>query len=106
MSIGIDIVYIPRFAGKEKLATRILSKNELEIYHMRPNKEEFLAGRFAAKDAFLKAMKEGIGLVAFHKIDVVYKKDGRPEIHHDGNVYAVSISHDGDYAVAVVQIKE
>jgi phosphopantetheinyl transferase (holo-ACP synthase) len=51
-------------------------------------------------------MKEGIGRVAFHKIDVVYKKDGRPEIHHDGNVYAVSISHDGDYAVAVVQIKE
>ncbi|OQC11280.1 MAG: Holo-(acyl-carrier-protein) synthase [Tenericutes bacterium ADurb.Bin087] len=106
MAVGIDLVYIPRFVGKEKLAARILSPNELEIYNMRPNKEEFLAGRFAAKEAFLKAIKEGIGRIAFHKIDIVYKRDGRPEIHHDGKVYSVSISHDGDYAVAIVEIKE
>ncbi|OQA78981.1 MAG: Holo-(acyl-carrier-protein) synthase [Tenericutes bacterium ADurb.Bin239] len=106
MAVGIDIVYIPRFVGKDKLAARILSKNELEIYNLRPNKEEFLAGRFAAKEAFLKAIKEGIGRIAFHKIDIKYQRDGRPEIHHDGKVYPVSISHDGDYAVAIVEIKE
>jgi len=106
MAVGIDIVYIPRFVGKEKLAARILSPGELEIYKMRPNKEEFLAGRFAAKEAFLKAIKEGIGRIAFHHIDIIYMRDGRPEIHYGGEVYPVSISHDGDYAVAIVEIKE
>ncbi len=106
MAVGIDIVYIPRFVGKDKLASRILSPGELEIYRNRPNKEEFLAGRFAAKEAFLKAIKEGIGRIPFTKIDIAYMRDGRPEIHHDGKVYPVSISHDGDYAVAVVEIKE
>ncbi|MDY0214095.1 MAG: holo-ACP synthase [Bacilli bacterium] len=106
MAVGIDIVYIPRFVGKEKLAARILSPNELEIYKNRPNKEEFLAGRFAAKEAFLKAIVEGIGRIAFTKIDIVYQRDGRPEIHYGGKIYPVSISHDGDYAVAIVEIKE
>lgn len=106
MAIGIDIVYIPRFVGKEKLATRILSANELEIYNNRPNKEEFLAGRFAAKEAFLKAIVGGIGRIAFHHIDIIYERDGQPLISHDGKLYPVSISHDGDYAVAVVEIKE
>lgn len=106
MAVGIDIVYIPRFVGKEQLASRILSPSELEIYRLRPNKEEFLAGRFAAKEAFLKAIKEGIGRIAFHHIEINYQRDGRPEIHHDGKVYPVSISHDGDYAVAIVEIRE
>lgn len=104
MAVGIDIVYIPRFVGKEKLAKRILSENELEIYQNRPNKEEFLAGRFAAKEAFLKAIKEGIGRIAFNRIDIVYEKDGRPQIVHGRKKYNVSISHDGDYAVAIVEI--
>lgn len=106
MAVGIDLVYIPRFDGKEKLASRILSPNEYEIYKQRPNKKEFLAGRFAAKEAFLKATKEGIGSIAFHKIEVSYHKDGRPEIIYNGVVYPTSISHDGDYAVAVVEVVE
>lgn len=106
MAVGIDLVYIPRFVGKEKIATRILSAAEYEIYKNRPNKEEFLAGRFAAKEAFLKAMVGGIGKVAFHHIDIVYQRDGRPEIVHDNKRYPVSISHDGDYAIAIVEIKE
>lgn len=106
MAVGIDIVYIPRFVGKEKLAERILSPSELEIYKLRPNKEEFLAGRFAAKEAFLKAIKEGIGRIAFHHFEITYQRDGRPEITHGGKTYPVSISHDGDYAVAVVEIRE
>ena len=32
MALGIDIVYIPRFYGKEKLAKRILSTEEYAIY--------------------------------------------------------------------------
>lgn len=106
MAVGIDIVYIPRFRGKEKLASRILSANEMVIYHNRPRKEEFLAGRFAAKEAFIKALQEGVGRIAFHHIDIVYQKDGRPEIVYGDKHYPVSISHDGDYAVAVVEIKE
>lgn len=103
MAVGIDIVYIPRFVGKEKIAERILSPNELEIYKTRPNKEEFLAGRFAAKEAFIKAYKDSVGRIAFHHLDIVYTKEGKPEIVYKKKRFAVSISHDGDYAVAIVE---
>ncbi len=103
MAVGIDIVYIPRFVGKEKIAARILSPNELEIYKTRPSKEEFLAGRFAAKEAFIKAYKNAYGRIAFHHLDIVYSKDGRPEMVYKNKRFSVSISHDGDYAVAVVE---
>lgn len=106
MAIGVDIVYVPRFLGKDKLAARILSPAELEIYKTRANKEEFLAGRFAAKEAFLKAYKEGIGRIPFHHIDISYQRDGRPEIVVEGKRYPVSISHDGDYAIAVCEVAE
>lgn len=106
MALGIDIVYIPRFYGKEKLAKRILSTEEYAIYEHRLNKEEFIAGRFAAKEAFLKAYRNGIGRISFTSISIVYGEDGRPVLMYNDKFYNVSISHDGDYAVAVVEVKD
>ncbi len=106
MALGIDTVFIPRFYGKEKLAKRILSSEEYAIYEHRLNKEEFLAGRFAAKEAFLKAFRNGIGRISVTSISIVYGEDGRPVLMYNEQFYNVSISHDGDYAVAVVEVKE
>lgn len=52
MEVGIDIVKIPRMEGKEDLAKKILSKEEYELYQKRTDKAQFLAGRFAAREAF------------------------------------------------------
>jgi holo-[acyl-carrier protein] synthase len=106
MAVGIDIVDMSRIRNTERLANFILSVEELEIYKQKPNKVEFLSGRFAAKEAFLKAMHTGIGVISFKKISIVYDEtSGAPILHFDGKTYDVSISHDGRYAVAMVDIR-
>ncbi len=106
MSIGIDIVLIPRFEHKEALAKRILSPSEFLIYEKRADKVRFIAGRFAAKEAFLKAVRGGFGQIAFSHISVLYDDLGIPYLEYLGQRYDVSISHDGEYAVAVVQVPD
>ncbi|MCR5332909.1 MAG: holo-ACP synthase [Bacilli bacterium] len=102
MALGIDIVYIPRIKDADKLAKSVLSDKELEFYSKRNKKEEFLAGRFAAKEAFMKAMEKGLA-IPFKKIEVLYKDSGAPYILFEEKTYEVSISHDKDYAIAVVK---
>mgnify|MGYP001351656448 CR=1 FL=1 len=71
MGIGIDLVYIPRVRGKETLAKRILSAEELVIYQKRLDKDTFLAGRFAAKEAFFKAMHEKLKTIPFRAVSTI-----------------------------------
>ncbi len=63
-------------------------------------KVEFLSGRFAAKEAFSKAKGTGIGEVDFLDFEVLKDELGKP-ISKEGDV---SISHDEDYAMAVVML--
>ncbi len=104
MAIGIDIVHMPRFENKELLARRILSPLEYPIYEKRADKVKFIAGRFAAKEAFLKAVRGGFGQIAFSHISVLYDELGVPYLLYNDQKYDVSISHDGEYAVAVVYV--
>ncbi|HHX94100.1 MAG TPA: holo-ACP synthase [Tenericutes bacterium] len=106
--IGIDIVSIPRIEKKvEQLANRILSEKEKKLYETITSKQEkleFVAGRFAAKEAYIKAtnLKE----VNFKKIEVLKRKNGAPYIESKENNIHVSISHSEDNAVAVVIISK
>jgi len=102
MGLGIDIVHMPRFENKEGLARRILSPEEYLIYEKRMDKVRFIAGRFAAKEAFLKAVSGSFGQVAFSKVSILYDRLGTPYLLYKDQRYEVSISHDGDYAIAVV----
>ncbi len=68
---------------------------------------ESLAGIFAAKEAVIKALGGKAG--DWHKIEIIKNKNGRPEIKllelnvNDKIISQdISISHDGDYAIAVV----
>ena len=101
MGIGVDICYIPRYEDKDNLAKRILSNEEYKIYEKRTKKAEFLAGRFAAKEAFFKARKTGIDQ-SLKNVEVLYDDNNAPYILYKENKYDVSISHDGDYAIAIV----
>ncbi len=106
MGIGIDLVYIPRVRGKATLAKRVLSAEELAIYQKRLDKDTFLAGRFAAKEAFFKAMHEKLNTIPFRAVSTINDDSGAPVLTYEGKRYPVSISHDGDYAVAIVHIEE
>lgn len=101
--LGIDLVYLPEF--EEKLKNISLDK-VFSLSEMSENKSrENLAGVFAAKEAFFKAIgkKENWLDVWIEK-----NKEGQPMlksalIKNDRKI-ELSISHAGNYAVAVVII--
>lgn len=104
LQLGTDLVYMPRlkkYIDNETFLNRILTNSELNLYqalHHPRRKLEFLSGRYAAKEAYAKAVGTGIGEVDFLDFEVLYDPKGKP-IHPHA---LVSISHDGDYATAVV----
>lgn len=112
--IGIDLVDLDHMAAVVKnsprIVARILTKEELALYEARSDKRklEFLAGRFAAKEAFSKAMGTGIGkVVSFQNVVVLNDAKGCPyvaESPFDGNVF-VSITHSQKMAAAQVVLE-
>lgn len=105
MKVGTDIVKISRLnEAKDSFVNGILSPLEFEEYKKRTNKAEFLAGHYAGKEAFLKALGTGLSGAPLNKIEVRYEKTGAPYIFYQGKRYEMSISHDGDYAISVVLI--
>lgn len=109
--IGIDIIDLDHMRAvcqkQPRIHERILTAEELEVYEVRSEKRklEFLAGRFAAKEAFSKAMGTGIGkTVTFQNISIVNNEKGQPIVAQspfEGNVF-VSISHSKNAAVAQI----
>lgn len=114
--IGIDIIELNRIKKNmqksNRLVNRILTDREKEYFDQLTNdtrKVEFLAGRFAAKEAFAKATGTGIGQLSFKDIHVLPSKSGKPELLINGYEsmnLLISISHSEDYAVAQVIIEE
>jgi len=113
---GIDITELNRIKeildNKPKVVQRILTKREqVQLEALKGNRRvEFLAGRFAAKEAYSKAKGTGIGKsLSFLDIEVTNDERGKPHIHSiacpDEKVH-LSISHSNEYAVANVIIEE
>ncbi|MCU0105346.1 holo-ACP synthase [Acholeplasma vituli] len=117
MKTGIDLVEIERIekAFSEAFVQRILAHKELEYFHSIHNehrKMTFLAGRFAAKEALFKALKQGDLTLNFKDICILNDAHGAPyfEAFPNRERYhlELSISHTDHYAVAIVllEIKE
>lgn len=109
--IGVDIVDLDHMASvvekTPRFVERVLTANELALYARRSDKRklEFLAGRYAAKEAFSKAMGTGIGkVVSFQNVSVLNDERGCPCIEESpftGRTF-ISISHSQNAAVAQV----
>lgn len=102
--IGVDMVHMPRFENRvedTRFLKRILTDAEYDLMmtHTHPRRKlEFLCGRYAAKEAYMKAKGCGIDALSFHEFEVLRLESGMPTSPRG----SVSISHDGDYAIAVV----
>ncbi|GLB60985.1 holo-ACP synthase [Cytobacillus sp. NCCP-133] len=111
--IGIDICGIGRIrkiaARQERFPERVLTSRELAVYDKLPEKRkaEFLAGRFAAKEAFAKAVGTGIGEeLSFQDIEIEKDEQGKPFISKPNKKGVhLSISHSREYAVAQIVIE-
>lgn len=111
MRVGCDLVAVDRIARaltREGFAARVFTERELGdatrggLSLDSPVAVERLAARFAAKEAARKALGDlGIGL---RRTELVTDERGAPQLWLDGrpSQLAVSVSHDGGLALAVV----
>lgn len=97
--LGVDIVHIPRMEKSlESEAFRKKVFTAAEQAHCKT--AESFAGVFAAKEAYFKALGTGITF-PITDVEVVYDESGKPRLNGIANS-DLSISHDGEYAVATV----
>lgn len=108
--IGVDICKIPRIAGilRKTYAGRFLEK----VLHTSENKlentAEYVAGRWAAKEALVKAT--GRRDVIFSQVEITYNALGQPNFAFYSETkqrlssynFFLSISHELDITVAMV----
>ena len=87
--IGTDIVEFSRIEALwvrygEHFAARVLSERELAEYQASPNIPRLLAKRFAAKEAFAKAVGSGMRHpVNFQRIGIAHDGLGKPGLLFD-----------------------
>ena len=122
--IGIDTIEVPRIARSieiygEQFLSRIYSAEEREYSERRPHAAEHLAARFAAKEAYAKALGTGVrrGFV-WRDVSVAREWSGRPFIRLLGDMESraqkiigsefkvhLSITHTKLIAEAIVTIE-
>lgn len=120
--IGTDIVDISRFQrfvdnDNAALLRRMFTERERSLCGARLNSATCYAGRFAAKEAFLKALGTGLrdGL-SWQDMEVVNDELGKPDLALTGRALELyrthnisrlflSISHDGGCAIAMVVLE-
>lgn len=109
--IGLDITEIKKIESvstkTSKFVTRVLTKKEKEMMEALSGSRrlEFLAGRFAAKEAFSKALGTGIGKeCSFQDIEILKESSGKPILYFKERPINgfISITHTKDYAAAQV----
>ncbi len=113
LRVGIDLVQVSRIAGSidafgERFLTRVFTDREVAYARSTNDLAARLAARFAAKEATKKALRlDGVG---WRDIEVVRAPDGACELALYGaaraalgdRALALSMSHEGDHATAVV----
>ena len=126
MHIGTDLVHISAFAAQlnhpGSTFSSVFTDRELRACSEKADRAASLAGRWAVKEAYVKAWSQSLfgqppliepGALNYAEIEVVQDAFGRLGIALHGDVdkqgpkaISVSMSHDGDYAVATVIVGE
>jgi holo-[acyl-carrier protein] synthase len=120
IGLGIDVASVERVARAlerfgDRLWERVLTEGERADAVSHRERAQFLAGRFAAKEAAYKALG-GPPRVLWHDIEVRRAERGRPRLELLGEAGAqaerlgvtqslVSLSHDAGVAAAVVVLE-
>jgi len=119
LGLGIDLVYIPRIRQvlsrwEDRFIQKVFSPIEIEYCQRLKDPALAFAVRFAAKEACSKAIGTGMKQGVFWtQIMVTHESSGRPILHLTGRAldmakaigasrWDVSLSHERDYACAVV----
>ena len=120
IGIGIDIVQIERmerWLENSKLLEKYFHSDEIALARARgKGAAKTIAARFAAKEAFAKALGTGFSEIALKDIIVVNRENGKPEIKPEGTALKaldksgadrihISLSHEKKNAIAMVVLE-
>lgn len=116
IGIGTDIVEVGRIARLLKsnlhFVDKVFSYAEIAYASRKASPAQSYAARFAAKEAFMKAIGTGWeDGISWKEIEVINNSRGKPEIHLSGRALDIatsleidniqlSMSHEKDYAIA------
>jgi holo-[acyl-carrier protein] synthase len=119
-ALGVDIVEVARirrliYGYGQKFLTRILGPEELLQLQSRRDAAEFVAGRFAAKEALIKALGRYLtSRPSWVDLEITADNAGQPIVHYRQTLgetlktvhTSISISHEKSYAVAMAVLSE
>jgi holo-[acyl-carrier protein] synthase len=119
-SVGLDIVDVNRVRTdiekyKERFIKRILGDREIVLLTDRVDKEIFLAGRLAAKEAVIKGLNPYMAeRPAFTAVQIINDDSGQPHLVLPHQIQMklgrarcfLSLTHDKSYAAAVAIFEE
>ena len=118
VSVGVDIVEVGRIAGAierwgGRFLERIFTPREIAYCRRKTRAAESFAVRFAAKEAFAKALKVG-RVSIWREVEVVRGEGPRPTVELHGAARQLvgarrvdlSLSHAASHAVAVVLVED
>ncbi|MBC7827723.1 MAG: holo-ACP synthase [Chitinophagaceae bacterium] len=122
IGVGTDLIEVERVAGKiskdEGFRELVFTVREIAYCEAKANKFQHYAARFAAKEAFLKAIGTGwISGIAFNEIEITNDQEGKPSLKLIGATLKfletrgicriwVSLSHLSTISSAVVIIEK
>jgi len=124
LGIGVDIVSnlrIKKSIKNNSFVNRVFSKSEVYQSKKTKNKSNYFSKRFAAKEAFMKALGTGFRFNAnFKDISVINNKEGKPELKITYNIKKllinrlkvkkfnlfISLSDEKNYSIAFVVIQK
>jgi holo-[acyl-carrier protein] synthase len=118
--IGIDMIEVERVGSRidreNGFRELVFSPGEIAYCESKTHKHQHYSARFAAKEAFFKALGTGWAQgTSFNEIEILPGEKGEPHLHLSGNtavtlahlkgcVIKVSLTHLKDIAAAVVVI--
>ncbi|MBC7904257.1 MAG: holo-ACP synthase [Gemmatimonadaceae bacterium] len=119
--IGTDMIEVERVESKIRKESGfrelVFSPAEIAYCETKTNKYQHYAARFAAKEAFFKALGTGwVNGSAFNEVEIINDEKGKPELYLRQGTYdlmntfrikriMVSLSHLDKMAVAFVVIE-
>ncbi len=116
ISIGTDIVKISRFTksievNKEKFLYKIFTTKEIDYCNSYSDPYNHFSGKYAAKESVKKALLSSniCAHISLLDIQILNRSDKSPYVIIDilqDIKCNISISHDGDYAIAFAIIEK
>lgn len=122
LGLGTDIIAVARIdrviKNNPRFIEKVFSPGEQEYCSSKANPAQSYAARFAAKEAFMKALGTGWDEgISWNQIEVVNDAKGKPSLYLSGTTGTLvksrsigqihlSLSHEKDYAIATVILEK